>query len=340
MNSFGRILRLTTFGESHGPAIGGVLDGIPAGWRLDLAAVQAEADKRRPGVDPLATQRLETDRVEFLSGIHPDGRVLGSPIAFIVRNNGANSADYDALRDIWRPGHADYSYDQKYGLRDHRGGGRSSARETAARVIGGAIAAQWLNLKGVDICARLESVGSACGDEARMRDEIERVKRLGDSVGGVVGVTVTGLPPGIGAPVGDKLQARLAEAMLSINAAKGFEYGDGFAAAAMTGSRHNDPMMTAEDGSVHFMSNHAGGILGGISTGMPVTFRVAFKPTPSIALPLPTTGPDGVNRLHSTHGRHDPCVALRAVHVVRAMTALTLADLMLLAKAEQPDGRL
>ncbi|MBD5337373.1 MAG: chorismate synthase [Bacteroides sp.] len=330
MNSFGINFRLTTFGESHGPAIGGVIDGCPAGWRLDTAEIQRELDLRRPGVSRLTSARREADHVEFLSGVLADGTVLGSPIAFLIRNTDQRSADYEALREVYRPGHADFTYQLKYGVRDHRGGGRASARETASRVVGGAVALQWLRqIAEIRIEAELTQVGSVrTTDGGDVLAEIERVRALGDSVGGVVSCRIDGLPAGVGEPVGDKLQARLAAAMMSINAAKGFEYGDGFAAAEMLGSKANDPMRKGADGRPLFLSNHSGGILGGISTGEPVTFRVAFKPTPSIALPQQTVNHDGNEVEIKVTGRHDPCVALRAVPVVKAMAALTLADLM------------
>lgn len=274
--------------------------------------------------------RKEPDRVEFLSGLLEDGTTLGSPIAFVIRNVNQRSEDYDLLKEVFRPGHADYTYQMKYGVRDHRGGGRSSARETAARVVGGAIAAEWLKMKfGITFSARLESVGRVSADEGGdLMAEIERVRLLGDSVGGIVSGEILGLPVGVGEPLGDKLQSRLAAAMLSINAAKGFEYGDGFAAARMLGSEANDAMRMSEEGAVRFVTNHAGGILGGISTGEPVTFRVAFKPTPSISLPQQTVDIHGHETELRITGRHDPCVALRAVPVVKAMAALTVADLM------------
>ncbi len=332
MNSFGTYFRLTTFGESHGPVIGGVIDGCPVGWKLDVELVQHELDLRRPGASTLTSARREADRVEFLSGLLEDGTVLGSPIAFLIRNTDSRSKDYEALRHVFRPGHADFTYQMKYGVRDHRGGGRSSARETASRVVGGAVALQWLRSVKPDIAveAALSQVGKVrVTSPEDIRKEIERVRALGDSVGGVVSGVISGLPVGIGEPVGDKLQARLAGAMMSINAAKGFEYGDGFAAAEMLGSEANDPMRRGPNGEPLFMSNHAGGILGGISTGEPVTFRVAFKPTPSIARLQQTLTDDFEETELRVGGRHDPCVALRAVPVVKAMAALTIADLMI-----------
>ncbi len=331
MNSFGKHLRLTTFGESHGPAVGGILDGMPSGFRIDREAVQKALDARRPGRSAAMSARNESDKVEFLSGMLEDGTTLGTPIGFIIRNNDCRSADYEALRHVFRPGHADYTYQIKYGVRDHRGGGRASARETASRVVGGAIAAQWLREKfGVTFRTGLTQVGRIkLGTHEDLIKEIERVRMTGDSVGGIVSGEILGLPPGVGEPVGDKFQARLAEAMMSINAAKGFEYGDGFEAAEMTGSESNDGMTVDGGGKVRFLSNHCGGILGGITNGMPVTYRVAFKATPSIALPQMTVSDSGEQREITVTGRHDACVALRAVAVVEAMAALTTADLLM-----------
>lgn len=333
MNSYGERFRLTTFGESHGPAIGGIIDGCPSGWRLDVSMIQEALDRRRPGTVALTSARREPDRVEILSGILEDGTTLGSPIAFLIRNVDARSKDYETLRDIYRPGHADYTWEKKYGVCDHRGGGRSSARETAARVVGGAVAAQWLRqFYGVSFETRLVQVGRVNSpDREELLAEIDRVRLLGDSVGGIVAGRISGLPTGIGEPVGDKLQSRLAMAMMSINAAKGFEYGDGFAAAEMLGSEANDRMRAGEEGKPEFLSNHSGGILGGISTGEPLTFRVAFKPTPSISLTQKTVDRSGKNVDLNIKGRHDPCVALRAVPVVEAMAAMTIADMILLS---------
>lgn len=331
MNSYGKKFRLTTFGESHGSGVGGVIDGCPAGWQIDLYGVQRALDERRPGSSASVSTRREPDRVEFLSGILEDGTTLGSPIGFLIRNTDIRSEDYDKLKDVFRPGHADYTYQMKYGVRDHRGGGRSSARETASRVVGGEIAAQWLKLKfGITFSANLVQVGKIkSADGGDLQGEIERVRLLGDSVGGIVEGEIRGLPAGVGEPVGDKLHARLAEAMMSINAAKGFEYGDGFKAAEMLGSESNDQMRIDEDGKPRFLSNHAGGILGGISTGETIRFRVAFKATPSIALPQKSIDINGRETEIQVKGRHDPCVALRAVPVVKAMAALTIADLMI-----------
>lgn len=313
MNSFGQLIRLSTFGESHGPAMGGILDGMPPRVHIDPARIQAECDRRRPGSRPLVSQRREPDRVEILSGISRDGLTLGSPIGFIVRNADARSADYD---EILRPNHADYTYLAKYGIHEFAGGGRASARETVSWVIAGAICRHWLETRGISLAAEFvepRSVAEAAAD--------------GDSVGGVVSGVIEGLPVGIGEPVFDKLQARLAQAMMSINAAKAFEYGDGIAAASMRGSECAD-IPYIEDGRVSFRTNHSGGIQGGISNGMPVTFKVWFKPTPTIMRPLPTLDANLHEVTTSPRGRHDPCVAIRAVPVVEAMALLTVADLL------------
>lgn len=324
MNTFGQKLRLTTFGESHGPAIGGVIDGFPAGFRVDFDALAADMAARRPG-QPGATQRREDDIPEFLSGLTPEGVTLGTPIGFIIRNRDCRSGDYGILAAAYRPNHADYTYQARYGLRDHRGGGRASARETACRVVAGSLAAQWLATQGIMVEARLVSVGQVT-DPALFMEEIERARAVRDSVGGVVEGTVTGLPAGIGNPVYGKLSSQLADAMMSINAAKGFEIGDGFALARARGSEVIDEFYKDDDGKIKTRANHSGGIQGGISNGMPVTFRVAFKPTPTIGLPLPLLTEEGEVVTRVVPGRHDPCVALRAVPVVRAMAALTIAD--------------
>lgn len=340
-NAIGHLLRLTTFGESHGPAIGGVLDGCPAGLVLDLAAVQHELDRRRPGSTPLGTARSEADRVEWLSGIH-EGRTLGSPIAFLIRNSDARSTDYDALKDVYRPGHADHAWEGKYGLRDHRGGGRSSARVTAAAVAGGAIARQLLALQGIRVQAWVRQVGTVlleaepgeealqgrwespvrCPDEGvagRMAALIEQVRSEGDSIGGAVACRVDGLPIGLGEPVFDRLDADLAKAMLSINASKGFQLGLGFASAAMRGSDHN--------------RRSQGGTSGGISDGDALLFEVAFKPPATIAQVQQARHREGHEVVLQAKGRHDPCVVPRAVPIVEAMACLVLADHLLRQRA-------
>lgn len=347
MNTFGTTFRLTTFGESHGAAMGGVIDGMPSGIRPDMELVGRLLDERRTGTSRLVSQRREPDVPEFLSGLSPDGLTLGTPLAFIVRNSDQRSSDYDALRHLYRPNHADFTYDARYGLRDWRGGGRASARETVSRVVAGALAMQILCAYGVSIEAGLIRVGESrelpflhamigCAPfrfpdvmPEDMVAEIERVRADGDSVGGVVGCIVTGVPAGLGDPVFGKLQTRLAGAMMGINAVKGFDYGEGFEAACSRGSDHADPFSTDQNGRICTLTNNSGGIQGGISNGMPVYFRVAFKPTPSVSVPLSAVDDCGRPVQVSTHGRHDPCVAVRGVAVVKAMTALVLADMML-----------
>ena len=328
MNTFGERLRLTTFGESHGTAIGGVLDGYPANIRVDFDLLNNRIAERRPG-QPGTTKRREDDTPEFLSGINEEGVTLGTPIAFIIRNKDRRSGDYDNLAKAYRPNHADYTYQAKYGIRDHRGGGRASARETAVRVVAGAFAEQLLRDRGIVIEARLIEVGGISGDLDTLMAEVEKARMEKDSVGGLVECTVKGVPAGIGNPIYDKLSARLAYAMMSINAAKGFSLGDGFDLAKARGSDVIDEFYTTEEGVVKTRSNHNGGILGGISTGMPITFRVAFKPTPTIGRPLPLLTEDGEVVSEVIPGRHDPCVAVRAVAVVRAMAALTVADFLI-----------
>lgn len=306
LNTFGTNIRLTTFGESHGPAMGGVLDGFPSGFKINFDALNALLAERRP------SHRAEPDAVEFLSGIL-DGVTLGTPIAFIVRNVDARPEDYDNLRHVYRPSHADITYDLRYGIRDHRGGGRASGRETVSRVVAGGLALQWL--------AKSYSVSVETSVTIPVRDIPE-----GDSAGGVVHCTIKGMPKGKGDPLFHKVQASLAEAMLSIPACRGFQYGRGFAAASMLGSQHNDPMHYDADGTLHFDKNDAAGLLGGITTGEEIYFDVAFKPTPSIAIPLHTITDDGKITTLSIHGRHDRCIAKRAAVVVKAMTALVLMD--------------
>lgn len=328
MNTFGEIYRLTCFGESHGPAVGGIVDGVPAGIEISIEAVQQQLDRRRPGQSKLTTARRESDRVEILSGLY-EGRTLGTPIGFIIRNTDQRPTDYGKIAEVYRPNHADYTYQAKYGLRDFRGGGRASARATAAWVVGGAVAAQALSMLGVNIRAEVISVGGICGSIEEMEAEVLRAKSACDSVGGVVECIVSGLPAGIGEPLFGKLHARLAEAMMSINAAKGFEYGAGFAAASMRGSEMADEFYTGDDGTVRTHTNHSGGVQGGISNGEDIVFRVAFKPTPTIALPLETVDVNGNMVTLEARGRHDPCVAFRAVPVVEAMAAMVVMDAVL-----------
>ena len=356
MNSIGQLLRLTTFGESHGTAIGGVLDGFPAGIVIDEDFVRAEMCRRRPGQSAITTQRNEQDEVQFLSGIF-EGRSTGTPIAFMIANSNSRSNDYGNLREAYRPSHADYVYDCKYGVRDLRGGGRSSARETAVRVCAGALAKLALRQLGISVQAYTSQVGEIglednytaydlslvennavrCPDAvkaAEMEKLILDVKRQGDTVGGVVTCVAKGVPAGLGEPLYDKLSVSLAGAMLSINAVKGFEYGNGFAAAAGRGSEQNDIFFN-NGGKIATRSNNSGGIQGGISNGNDIYFRVAFKPVATVLKEQPTVTKDGEETLLLARGRHDPCVVPRAVPVVEAMTALVLLDHYMLDKAKR-----
>lgn len=353
-NTIGDILTLTTFGESHGVALGGVLDGFPAGVAVDAGKVQAQLDRRRPGQSKLTTPRKENDKVEFLSGIY-GGRSLGTPIAFEVRNHDARSADYDELAHVYRPSHADYTFDKKYGLRDPRGGGRSSARETLARVAAGALAMQALDQLGVKITAYTQQIGGAkitcnykeldlsridtnavrCPDDAvakLMATEIETSKAANDTLGGVIECVVQGVPVGFGDPVFGKLQAKLAAAMMSINAAKGFEYGLGFGFANKMGSETLDNFIADDNGCITIRSNNSGGIQGGISNGEDIYFRVAFKPIATMARDIETTDDQGHPVVMHPGGRHDVCVVPRAVPIVEAMAALVVLDCYLLNK--------
>ena len=319
MNRFGHIFCVTTWGESHGPAIGAVIDGCPAGLELCIDDIQKKLDERKPGTHPHVSPRKEPDEAEILSGIF-EGQTTGAPISIIIYNRDVKSAPYDALKNLFRPGHANYTYLKKYGVFDHRGGGRASARETAARVAAGAVAHKLLELYGIEISTEVET-----GDiEAAMAD--------GDSVGGVVSLKVDGVPVGLGAPVFDKLEADLAKALMSIPASKGFEIGEGFRAAMMKGSEHNDEFFESA-----LASNHAGGTLGGISTGEQLVCKIAFKPTSSIKKKQLTTTLDGKKASFSLPDghRHDPCVALRAAPVVASMVAITLADHVLLNRLAQ-----
>lgn len=352
-NTFGTLFRLTTFGESHGAAIGGVVDGMPAGVAIDMDFLQSELRRRRPGQSAITTGRQEADEVELLSGIF-EGKSTGAPIGFIVRNKDQHSRDYDSLRNLYRPSHADYTYEQKYGLRDHRGGGRSSARVTISRVVAGALAKMVLRPMGIEIDAYVEQVGNIrlekdyqqldlslreqnavrCPDPqtaARMEALIRQMKAEGDTVGGIVRGVVRGCPVGIGEPEAGKLHAQLAAAMMSINAAKGFEYGEGFASAAMRGSEMND-VFTMNDGHVRTLTNHSGGIQGGISNGEDITFRVAFKPVATLLREQHTVDRQGNDVVFKAQGRHDPCVVPRAVPIVEAMAAMVVLDNILLAK--------
>jgi chorismate synthase len=344
-NTFGMLFQLTTFGESHGAAIGGVVDGCPAGLRIDESFIQQALDRRRPGQSNLTTQRKETDKVELLSGIF-QGKTTGSPIGFVIRNNDAHSEDYEHLKENYRPSHADYVYDEKYGFRDYRGGGRSSARETAARVVAGAIAMLLLKEVGVKITAYVSSIGHIQVDDANinlseiennpvrcadaktaqlMQQLIEDIKEQGDSLGGIISTVIEGVPAGWGEPVFDKLHADLGKAMLSINAVKGFEIGSGFRGSAMKGSEHNDLFVKSSDG-ITTSSNNSGGIQGGISNGQPIVFRTAFKPVATIMQKQASVNRQGEEVALEAKGRHDPCVLPRAVPIVEAMAAIVLAD--------------
>lgn len=347
-NSFGNIFKLTTFGESHGVAIGGVIDGCPAGLLLNEKAVQNELNRRKPGQSEIVTQRKEPDRVNFLSGIF-EGQTTGTPIGFLIENANQKSRDYSHIKDTYRPSHADYTYDKKYGIRDYRGGGRSSARETASRVVAGAIAKQLL--KDIKINAYTSSVGDIsvkrpyqelnfnvtesnpvrCPDEetaTKMIARIKEIRKQGDTIGGTVTCVIQNVPVGLGEPVFNKLHAELGKAMLSINAVKGFEFGSGFNGAKMKGSDHND--LFNEDGST--VSNLSGGIQGGISNGMDIYFQVAFKPVATIMQKQHTIDSSGNTVEMQGKGRHDPCVVPRAVPIVEAMAALVMADYYLLNK--------
>ena len=345
-SSFGRLLTITTFGESHGPAVGVVLDGCPPGIAVDAALIQRDLDRRRPGQSAVTTSRKEADQVEVLSGVF-EGTTTGAPIALMVKSLDARPEDYAHLRDIFRPGHADYTYWKKYGVRDYRGSGRSSGRETVGRVAAGAVARRILEGVGARVAAFTVQVGDliATGRDAEfaeqnpvrcpdrkvapeMEQAILAARDAGDSLGGVVEVVATGVPEGLGDPVMDKLDASLAWGLMSIGAVKGFEIGEGFASARMRGSQMNDPMTRGG-----FASNHAGGILGGISTGEPIVARVAVKPPSSIALPQRTVDLSGRERDLEVRGRHDPCLCPRVVPVVEAMTCLVLADALLCQRA-------
>ncbi|MFK8253394.1 chorismate synthase [Ancylobacter terrae] len=347
-NSFGQLFRVTSFGESHGPAIGGVIDGCPPGLRFTLAEVQEALDRRRPGQSRFTTQRREPDTVRILSGTLEEAGGLvstGTPIAFLIDNVDQRSKDYSEIEASYRPGHADYAYDVKYGLRDHRGGGRSSARETAIRVAAGAIARKVV--PGLVVRGALVQMGEIAVDRARwdwneidrnpffcpdaaaataMEDYLDGLRKAGSSVGAVIEIVAEGVPPGLGAPLYGKLDADLAGALMGINAVKGVEIGEGFASAGLTGEANADEMRMGNDGRPIFLSNHAGGILGGISTGQPVVARFAVKPTSSILTPRRTVTRYGDDAEVRTKGRHDPCVGIRAVPVGEAMVACVVAD--------------
>jgi chorismate synthase len=346
-NSFGNIFRITTFGESHGEAVGVVIDGCPSGLTIDIELVQQEMDRRRPGQSNITTQRQEADRIEVLSGIF-EGKTVGTPITLLVRNEDARSKDYSHIKDKFRPSHADFTYQEKYGLRDYRGGGRSSARETAARVAAGAIAKQFLATIGITVQGYVSTVGPIdltipyqdldlsvaetnivrCphpDTASLMVHAIEDVRKAGDTLGGVVSCVISGTPVGLGEPVFDKLHADLAKAMMSINATKGFEYGSGFDGVRLKGSEHNDKFEN-QASKISTTTNHSGGIQGGISNGMDIYFRVAFKPVATIMQAQESINEHGEAVTVQGKGRHDPCVVPRAVPIVEAMAALVLAD--------------
>jgi chorismate synthase len=346
-NTIGTVLKLSTFGESHGEAIGGVLDGFPSGIAIDLDFIQSELDRRKPGQSAIVTQRKENDEVHILSGVF-EGISTGTSIGFIIQNGNQKSNDYDHIKDVYRPSHADYTYQQKYKHRDYRGGGRSSARETACRVVGGAFAKLMLRSIGVEFSAYVSQVGGLvlsntpswydqslveanpvrCPDPkmaVNMEELIKKVRKEGDTIGGVISCYIKGVPVGLGEPVFDKLHADIGKAMLSINAVKGFEFGSGFAGVTLLGSAHND-RMNMQGGEVVFAQNLSGGIQGGISNGEPIYFRVAFKPVATIMQTQTTINKAGESVAMDGKGRHDPCVVPRAVVIVEAMAALVIAD--------------
>ncbi len=356
MNTFGTIYRLTSFGESHGAAVGGVIDGCPPGLEIDMDFIQAELDRRRPGQSSITTPRKESDKVELLSGIF-EGTTTGAPIGFIVRNENQQSSDYDNLKEVFRPSHADFTYQQKYGLRDHRGGGRSSARETIARIVAGAVAKLWLRQYQIDITAFTSQVGEIalendykkydlsrteenmvrCPDPEvaeKMIKLINEVRYQGDTIGGIITCVIQGTPVGLGEPVFGKLHAALGSAMLGINAVKGFEYGMGFNVSGR-GSEVNDSFYD-DHGKISTRTNHSGGIQAGISNGQDIYFRVAFKPVSTILTEQQSVDIHGKDTILKARGRHDPCVLPRAVPIVEAMAAMTIMDYFLLAKTKQP----
>ena len=343
---FGKNIKVMTFGESHGAAVGAVVDGIPAGLSLCEEDIQKLLDRRRPGLNDLSTKRNESDSVEILSGVF-EGRTLGTPIAMMVRNNDAHSGDYDSIKDIYRPGHADFPFQEKYHIRDHRGGGRSSGRETIGRVMAGAICEKVLLSAGISVSAYTRSIGPFKAEKTELSEVSENplfmpdieaskkatayvreMKEKGDSVGGVVECRIDGLFPGIGETVFDKLDAVLSKAVMSIGAVKGFEIGEGFGAPLLSGSENNDAFFASDDKRIQKRTNHSGGTLGGMSDGAPLIFRAAFKPTPSISLQQETVNKNGENTLINIKGRHDPVIVPRAVVVVESMAAIAVLDLL------------
>lgn len=356
-STYGKIFKISTFGESHGKAIGVVVDGCPAGIDFDETFIQSELTRRKPGQSKITTQRKEADEFQVLSGVF-EGKTTGTPIAMVIPNEDQRSKDYGHIANQFRPSHADFTYNEKYGVRDYRGGGRSSARETAARVAAGALAKMLLNFNEISIQAYVSQVGKLkldkeyweldlsktednavrCPDEAmaqQMFDYIDETRKKGDSIGGIITCVIKNVPVGWGEPVFDKLHAELGKAMLGINAVKGFEYGSGFAGIELYGSEHNDEFFVAENGKVHTKTNHSGGIQGGISNGEDIYFKVAFKPVATIMQDQESVNALGEKVIVSGKGRHDPCVLPRAVPIVEAMAALVLADFSLRAKSNK-----
>ena len=359
-NSIGTIFRLTTFGESHGVAIGGVVDGMPAGVDIDISFIQQELNRRRPGQSSITTSRNESDRVEFLSGVF-EGKSTGAPIGFIVYNENQHSSDYDNMRDVFRPSHADFTYQHKYEIRDHRGGGRTSARITLSRCVAGALAKLVLRQYGINITAYTMQVGNIsigsdyrrydlsvaetnavrCPDivkAAEMEELIKEVKADGDTIGGIIQCVVSGCPVGLGSPEFDKLHAVLGKAMLSINAVKGFEYGEGFAGVTQRGSEQNDLFCIDSENNVRMQTNHSGGVQGGLSNGEDIVFRVAFKPVATLLREQPTIDKLGNATTLLARGRHDPCVLPRAVPVVEAMAAMVILDELLIDRCARKES--
>ena len=330
MNTIGKILTLTTFGESHGPAMGGVIDGMPAGVEIDMEQLQRFVDRRRTGQSVGSSTRDEKDRVEVLSGIW-QGKTLGTPIGFVIRNTDARSADYDEIARCYRPNHADFTWVTKYGLRDPRGGGRASARETVARVVAGGMAIQALGTLGITTMAHVVQVGPRL-DVADMDEAIQEAAKDGDTLGGIIECVIKGVPAGLGEPLFGKLHAQLAAAMMSIPSVHGFEYGDGFDMAAKKGSEVMDQFVKRDDGSISTLTNHSGGIQGGISNGEDIVMRIAFKPVPTLMRPVPTIDLEGNPVTLQPRGRHDACVLQRALPIVEAMAALVILDNYLMRK--------
>ncbi len=349
-NTFGTNFRLTTFGESHGKAFGGIIDGCPSNFELNFEEIQAELDRRSPGKSKLTSSRKEPDKVEFLSGIF-EGKTLGTPIGFLIWNKNQESKDYGNLKDIYRPSHADYTYLKKYGIRDYRGGGRASARETVSRVVGGAIAKQFLAAQNIEIFAYVSQVGDIkleqnynekfetdnilnCPDKEiseKMLSKIEQVKKAGDSIGGTINCVIKNIPAGLGEPVFNKFHAELSKAILGINACKGFEIGSGFQAASMLSSQHND-IFYFENNKIRTKTNNSGGVQGGITNGEDVYFKAVFKPVPTIMQEQETLTTDNKSIVYRAKGRHDPCVLPRALPIVEAMAAMVSLDFLMLNK--------